>query len=68
MRDLTLSTLDPEYTPRTRFIKAYKLNGGRFLLIVFDQQDGVMLSWTFFHGKNWRHLNDQRNGLLWWGE
>lgn len=56
------------YRVRARIVKAYALDKGRSVLFVGDQQDGVLVSWTYFISRDWKYINRERQGLLWWSQ
>ena len=56
------------YQLRTRMIKAYRFDRDRGLLLVAQQANGFMESWTIVPTSQLGYLNKQRAGKLWWGE
>lgn len=56
------------YQLRTRMIKAYRFDRDRGLLLVAQQANGFMESWTMVPTSQMGYLNKQRVGKLWWGE
>lgn len=56
-----------QYRIRARIIKAYDLGNGRSILFVANQADGHLLGWTFIPPRGRNYLQNQRNGVLWYG-
>lgn len=54
-------------TLRSRIIKAFDLKGGRGMIVVANARGGVLEGWTMFQTKDFKYLNSQRSGKLWWG-
>ena len=49
---------------RYRYIKAYKLEKNKAVLVVFDALKGVVTGHTYFQTNDMKYLNKQRYGQL----
>jgi len=53
---------------RYRYIKAYKLEKNKAVLVVFDALKGVVTGHTYFQTNDMKYLNKQRYGTLLYGK
>ena len=56
------------YMVRSRIIKAYRIRGGRSVLIVAQQANGFLETWTFVPVRQMGYVQKQRAGKLLYGE
>lgn len=47
-----------------RFVKAYALKGGRYVMVVADASQSVMKEITFFVSRELKYINEERVGVL----
>ncbi len=55
------------YEMRTRLIKGYDIGKGHTLLLVAQERAGYLEAWTLLPTSDRKYVNQQREGLLWYG-
>lgn len=56
------------YRSTTTIVKGYDLGGGEKVYLTINRLDGTVVGWNVIHGGNAAAIEDERQGLLWWGK